>query len=142
MIDDMTAPSSEAIGAVTRWLEGERVEFKLVRELIIVSLSVGRAVELLHTRFSWWKQARCGQPRSVLRASTYSLPAPVAQAVTAVYGLHGLPLSQPCRTSSGAELHAMSAVVSPSVLASTYHIDSSRVNRTASNRQAVAEFQR
>lgn len=142
MIDDMTAPSSEAIGTVTRWLEAERVEFKVVRQLITVSLSVGRAVELLHTRFSWWTQApRCGQLRSVLRASTYSLPAPVAQAVTAVYGLHGLPLNQPCRTSSGAELHAMSTEVTPSVLALTYHIDSSRVNRTGSNRQAVAEFQ-
>merc|ERR1711948_85678 len=59
-------------------------------ELVEVSLTASSAAALLKTTFHHAASEATGQ--SVVRASDYSLPVQVEDAVAAVYGMHGLPL--------------------------------------------------
>ena len=90
---------------------------------------------LLKTKFRLVTNTATGQ--SILRASSFALPAAAADALAAVFGVHGLPLA-PKRS----RVTATDGVpaVTPAVLASTYNVTGVTVDRSGKNRQAVVEF--
>lgn len=88
-IDDLTAPEPAHLAAVTTWLRGAGVSFTVKRELVRVSTSVRAAAALLSTEFVTYVQP--GRA-ALIRATDYSLPVRVADAVSTIYGLHGMPL--------------------------------------------------
>ena len=141
-LDALTSPSVADVRAVSDWLRTEQgVSYEVERELVRVQTTVERATTLLQTRFAWRAIHESGP---LLRATDFSLPARVAQAVACVFGLHGLPLPErPPLRGSGALAARKAVKITPAVLATTYRLGSPLVNRTSSrNRQAVAEFQR
>ena len=133
-LDALTAPAPAHVAAVTTWLEGADVAYTRTRELLHVSTTVGAASTLLSTSFATYTDV---DGRAIVRAAAYSLPPAVDEAVSTIFGLHGLPLpmEKPLHAAPGV------AKVTPSVIAKTYSMGTPYVNRNGTNRQAVAEFQ-
>ena len=92
---------------------------------------------LLNTEFRRVLNAATGQ--SALRAGSFALPAGAAAAITAVFGVHGLPLP-PKRNQVTAVTPGQPALVTPTVIETTYGVAGVTVDRASKNRQAVAEF--
>jgi len=138
-VDAFTAPRGEDVRAVARWLSSLKGARIALGSQSLFNVECGRqeAEALLSTSFRTVGNAVTGQ--TALRASDFTIPAEVEAAVTAVIGLHGLPLPPKMRqTQSTSEAVAE---VTPSVIASTYGVSGVQVSGSAKNRQAVAEFQ-
>ena len=133
----LTAPAEADVKVVTSWLQEHSVPFAMERERIVVDTNIHTAQRLLGTRFGAYYRQEDG--RTIIRATALSLPARVAAATAAVLGLHGAPL--PSRRSTPKPDPSEPAKVTPTVLAQTYHVGTPYVDRTGSNKQAVAEFQ-
>lgn len=151
-IDGLTAPSASDVHAVASWLDKHGVRWQRDRETLSVSTTAAAASELLRTKFGVYERSSDG--RSIVRASDYELPASVASAVSAMFGLHGapLPVRAPllgrARADARGDSHGGSrsmpsapANVTPAVLAQTYGVILPYVDRAGKGRQAVAEFQ-
>ena len=134
-LDALTAPAPAHVAAVSTWLDAAGVAYTRQRELVHVSTTVGAASALLSTSFATYTDA---DGRSIVRAAAYSLPTAVDNAVATIFGLHGLPLPsmKPLNAAPGTI-----AKVTPSVIATTYTMGKPYVNRSGTNRHAVAEFQ-
>merc|ERR1711948_236042 len=108
-------------------------------ELVEVSLTASSAAALLKTTFHHAASEATGQ--SVVRASDYSLPAQVEDAVAAVYGMHGLPLP-PRKSIRGPNPFPPEPVnVTPAVIEKVYEIAGVKPSGSMKNKDAVAEFQ-
>merc|ERR1712072_308179 len=120
------------------WLNQEGVSVVSVwkNRSFLVEASVAGAEQLLSTSFRRLRNTKTGQ--TAIRASSYTIPAQVSGSVSAIFGLHGLPLPP---KPANLEPPAQPAAVTPAVLASQYNIKSVAVSRSDKNRQAVAEFQ-
>lgn len=132
----LTAASSRDMRTVVTWLDEHGIDYARDKHILHVRTTAEAASKLLHTEFGMYR--RSSDSRMVMRASDYELPASVALAVSAIFGLHGtpLPLPEPLTASSSAP-----AKVTPAVLAQTYHVDAPYVDRAGKGTQAVAEFQ-
>jgi tripeptidyl-peptidase-1 len=133
-VQALTAPAPSHIRSVTAWLDKHQVPYTRANELLRVSATVDSAAALLSTTFAKYTDSG---GRSIVRASAYSLPPDVAEAVATIFGLHGLPLPTAERNVRGSS----PAKVTPAVIATTYSMGTPYVNRKGNNRQAVAEFQ-
>jgi hypothetical protein len=108
---------------------------------VTATLNVSVASELLQTSFG--TVHRSGDTDStIVRAGRYGLPIDVAEAVAAVYGLHGLPTP----TNNGKQTRAAADneevfVVTPAIITSSYGPFAVAPTGELTNRQAVAEFQ-
>lgn len=139
-VASLSQPTESVVGTVKTWLaeiDGcDAVDMN--RELLSVECTVeGAQAALLTTLDTVHNEAT---KQSTLRAGDYSLPADVEQAVTTIYGLHGLPLPPKTRQSAEGDIPIMS---SPANISSTYNVkgDSAMGSYDVKNRQAVAEFQ-
>merc|ERR1711907_413437 len=137
-IDKLTSPSKSDVDAVRAWLNQEGVSVVSVwkNRSFLVEASVAGAEQLLSTSFRRLRNTKTGQ--TAIRASSYTIPALVSGSVSAIFGLHGLPLPP---KSPNPTLPTKPADVTPAVLASQYNIEGVAVSRSDKNRQAVAEFQ-
>jgi tripeptidyl-peptidase I len=131
----LTAPKDVHVQTVGAWLNQHSITYKRSREVLHVSTTVSAASALLDTWFATFSDSN---GRSIVRAATsYSLPTEVDEAISTIFGLHGLPLPlAPTLAVPGTP-----AKVTPAVIASTYTMGTPFVNRSGANRQAVAEFQ-
>lgn len=136
-LDALTAPSAADLAQVEAWLATAGVPFTRLagEETIEASLTVATAGALLKSSFSFVACVATGQ--GTLRAGNYWLPEAIHDKLSAVYGMHGLPL--PPRVS--AEPNPMTAKITPAVLAETYKISGVKPTGSNKTRQAVAEFQ-
>jgi tripeptidyl-peptidase-1 len=135
-LEKLTAPKASNFAAVVKWLDANGADYAVRSASIIdVITSVEIASKMLRSRFHAILHSK--QNKSIVRATDYSLPLEVEEAVAAIFGLHGLPLpsSDPFRPIASA------VEVTPSVLASTYNISGVSPTGSFKNRQAVAEFQ-
>jgi tripeptidyl-peptidase-1 len=138
-ISKLTAPSAADVAAVEGWLSESNVPFNRVGELVEVKLTATSAATLLGTTFHHAASDATGQ--SVVRASDYSLPAQVEDAVAAVYGMHGLPLP-PRKPILGPNPFPPEPVnVTPAVIEKVYEISGVKPSGSMKNKDAVAEFQ-
>jgi hypothetical protein len=131
----LTAPNQHDRLTVTGWLASRSVAYSLDGDRRIrVETPIAVAEELLQTKF--FTLVNPGHNQSVVRASSFELPAEVDAVVAAVFGLHGLPLPprKALRSTSIAK-------VTPAVLAKTYSVGGVVPAGSDSVRQAVAEFQ-
>lgn len=94
------------------------------------------ASTLLHTTYAWLAHASGAR---VLRAGAVTLPADVAAAASAVFGLHGLPVTT-AKPATGSFPH-QPADVTPAVIYETYSVGGVTVKPSTGTSQAVAEFQ-
>ena len=135
-IAQLTAPSPSDMNTIVSWLDKHEITYARDKHILHVSTTAEAAAKLLRTDFGMYR--RSSDSRIILRASDYNLPAAVAPAVAAIFGLHGTPLPhpEPLTASSSAP-----AAVTPAVLAQTYHADAPYVDRAGKGTQAVAEFQ-
>ena len=154
-IDEITAPAAADVAAVRSWLvpslrqsdcagldqhdcEFHLPQFHLGRPPRRPPPGAAAAVgSLLNTEFRRVLNAATGQ--SALRAGSFALPAGAAAAITAVFGVHGLPLP-PKRNQVTAVTPGQPALVTPTVIETTYGVAGVTVDRASKNRQAVAEF--
>jgi subtilase family serine protease len=137
-LDELTAPAAQDVAAVTEWLDAQAVNYTVRHSNVFVNTNVLAAEKLFSTNFHIAMRKESNQ--FVVRAGAYSLPATVNKALTAVFGLHGLPLP-PRQRKSPLEGTVEPASVTPAVLATDYGIKGVDVTRSTKNRQAVAEFQ-
>jgi tripeptidyl-peptidase-1 len=141
-VDEITAPTAVDVAAVRSWLTTEQfpgnVEESQAGHFFVLTAPAVAVAALLKTKFRRVTNAATSQ--TTLRASSFALPTAAADAVTAVFGVHGLPLP-PKRNRVMATDGIPS--VTPTVLASTYNVAGVTVDRSgkSKNRQAVAEFQ-
>lgn len=79
-VRSLVAPSAEAVGGVTAWLDGHGVRAFVDNDWVTVATTVGKANALLDTRFAWYEyeggQGQGGGARSApkLRTLRYGLP--------------------------------------------------------------------
>lgn len=135
-IAELTRPDRRDVKTVMRWLVGSGLSFELAHNGFAVRVT-GRAADaaaLLQTEFEVLLNADF--PTHLVRATDFTLPADVEAAVSAVFGLHGLPL--PAKTIAFPNAPAN---VTPAVIASTYSVSGVKPSGEKNNRMAVAEFQ-
>ena len=150
-INDITTPTAADVTAVRSWLIAEQFEGSVEEaqggRLFVLTAPATAMGALLKTQFRRVTNVVTGQ--TTLRASSFALPAATAAAVAAVFGVHGLPLPpkhklllSPNQQPNNVD-PADPAVVTPTVIASTYKVTGVVVDRSSKNRnrQAVAEFQ-
>ena len=148
-VNELTAPSASDLAAVAAWLAPAAVGAieTLPSGAVRARLHAGRAAALLRTSFTEIEEAASG--RRLVRAGAYTLPAPIAAAVEAIFGLHGLPLpptEKYVRSSAGRRLQpgpppSPVPKVVPSVIVDQYQMGSAKASGNVKCRQAVAEFQ-
>ena len=141
-LDEIIAPKEEDTQAVLSWLVDNGFTYHRIGvSNIAVRTTARAAASLLNTKFSVIRNNEASQ--EVVRAGDYELPAAIHNAVSAVFGLHGLPLPAREVTKPPPMPHRPKppANVTPAVLYSTYGIKLGKVSRSAKNQQAVAEFQ-
>ena len=141
-VDEITAPAAADVTAVRSWLREQfagNVDEVRAGRLFVLTAPATTVGALLQTKFRRVTNAATGQ--TALRASSFTLPAAAAAAVTAVFGVHGLPLP-PKRNRAPTATDGIPPVT-PAVIASTYNVAGVTVDRSGTNRnrQAVAEFQ-
>ena len=148
----LTAPAPADAAAVRAWLDGSActVMHCSTDRLLNVKCTAAAASDLLATSFNTLTNAATGQ--SVVKAAALTLPDNVDAAVSAFFGLHGLPLP-PKRSNRAAtatvwnmpivaeSAPSMPANVTPAVIAEVYKVSGVTVDRASKNKQAVAEFQ-
>ncbi len=142
-VDNITAPAVEDLQTVHTWLESvPGVTLAFMREdgrAVAATMPVAIAESLFRTTFRLLTNSQTGQ--QALRASEFTLPPQVAAATQSLSGLHGLPLPPRSFTLDAAASPAKPANVTPAVITKQYGITGVKVDRSSSNRQAVAEFQ-
>merc|ERR1712166_68988 len=108
LIDRLTAPDAADTAAIRQWLTfvGARV-YETKGRYFAVECTRANAEALLSTSFRWVMNQATGQ--TVVRASNFTIPDALKDAVHAVFGLHGLPL--PPRKSSSFESSVMPSVI-------------------------------
>lgn len=134
-INDLTRPHAEDFQRVFDWLANHNIAFSQQHSQISVTCTVAQAEALLSTEFRVIASPNEGS--KVIKAGDFELPASVAFSVSTILGLHGIPLPTPEPLGAA----AAPADVTPAVLAQTYSISGVTVSRSATVRQAVAEFQ-
>lgn len=134
-IDEIVAPKTEDVQAVTSWLTSNGVGYQRKGvSTIDARTTASKAAELLKTDFHVARHD--ADNYAVVQAGDYELPAAIHSAVSAVFGLHGLPIPRNVL----APPH-MRANVTSSVIYSTYGVDFKKASRSDKNVQAVVEFQ-
>lgn len=112
------------------------IAYTIRAENVRVETTVERASRLLDTTFRTVTHRESG--KTVIRAADYRLPADVAEAVAAVFGLHGAPVPRP-QVIRSQRVGDEPASVTPKVLYDTYSVGGVTVNRGGKNIQGVAE---
>ena len=151
-LDELTAPAPADISALEAWLKASpcTITTDVRRRLYRATCAVSDASNLLSTSFRRHVHRESGQ--HTVRAADFSLPHDVANAVSAVFGLHGVPLPRRLPSAiagrvgggvGGGGSRTLPVAVTPSVIADVYHVSGVHVRRDPlyRNRQAVAEFQ-
>lgn len=135
---ELTQPNKEDMDVVLQWLHQiQGVSYQVTNgRNVRVTASVKAAETLLQTTFRSLYSEKTQQ--RLLRASDYTIPDKVNEAIGAIFGLHGMPL--PPKSPLGASL-PHPAAVTPAVLASTYSVSGVTPSGSDSNRMAVAEFE-
>jgi hypothetical protein len=135
-IKAITRPTARRMTAVTDWLDTQKCRYTIEAHNVLVETTVENAEVMLGTHFHTLINRRFKQ--SVVRCGDYSLPNEVHEHVSAIFGLHGLPL--PPKPNS---LQASTYIppITPEVIIDAYNIAGVNVTRSERNRQAVAEFQ-
>jgi len=138
LIDRLTAPDAADTAAIRQWLTavGARV-YETKGRYFAVECTRANAEALLSTSFRWVMNQATGQ--TVVRASNFTIPDALKDAVHAVFGLHGLPLP-PRKVAAIQGLPPASRNATPATIASVYKIGGVNVSRSEQNRQAVAAF--
>ena len=139
-VDEITGPTEADVAAVRSWLIAEQfagdVEETQAGRFFVLTAPATAVGALLKTTFRRVTNVATGQ--TTLRASSFALPAATADAVTAVFGVHGLPL--PPKRNRATVTDGIPPVT-PTVIASTYNVTGVTVDRSGKNCQAVVEFQ-
>lgn len=135
-VAELTQPEGAHAAAVTEWLSQAVLNFTVSGGggVVELKLTTGLAAQLFQTAFRFVLNNHTGQ--QVVQALDYRLPASIAASVSAVYGLHGLPLPQGPRRPITRKM----AAVTPAVLTKTYNV-SIPAGPSTKKSQAVAEFQ-
>lgn len=135
-VAELTKPEDAHAAAVTEWLSQAFLNFTVSGggRVVELQLTTGLAAPLFQTDFRFVLNSCTGQ--QVVQALDYRLPAPIAASVSAVYGLHGLPLPPRPRR----PIKEKVAAVTPAVLTKTYNV-SIPAGPSTKKSQAVAEFQ-
>jgi len=138
-LNDLTAPSVADLAQVEEWLAAAGVPSTRLagEETIEASFTAATAGALLGCSFSFVVNDATGQ--RALRAGDYRLPNAIHDAVSAVYGMHGLPL--PPRASTVAGPDSQAEKITPAVIAETYKVTGVKPSGSSQTTQAVAEFQ-
>lgn len=131
-----TKPDPEYFKTVMDWLRSHGVSSKAYGSNVIFRAAPSKIEEIFKTRVRSVRNAETGMKK--LRAGTYTLPSHLEEKVTAVYGLHGMPL--PIRKLE-AKAGKTPVEVNPDVIIKRYQVGGVQVTRGLINRQAVAEFQ-
>ncbi|KAK4097063.1 subtilisin-like protein [Parathielavia hyrcaniae] len=71
-----TAPSDDAVSAVTSWLQDHAIQPTVDHDWVSFTTTVRTAAELLDTQFAWYRYSHSGRP--ALRTLSYSVPGRVA----------------------------------------------------------------
>jgi subtilase family serine protease len=135
-IDALCKPDEADLSTVWDWATAGGCEVTFVREMATIGCSKPHAEKLLGAEIR--RVANDLTKQSALRAGSFTLPNHVDNAVTAVYGLHGLPL--PPRRVLPSDV-AAGPKITPDVLRSLYSVGTAVGSSNVNNRQAVAEFQ-
>jgi tripeptidyl-peptidase-1 len=145
-VQQLTAPSSVARESVEAWLRTADVKYtyRAATGTFEADGSVTAVQSLLSTHVTELYNIHTEQVQ--LRGGDVTIPSGVEEHVSAVYGVHGLPLPPATSASSRSSTDArdtsgLPAEVTPKVIASAYDIGGVSVSRGTKNRQAVAEFQ-
>ena len=125
-LDGLVAPAAEDMAAVKGWLDEHHLSYHQVGvSNLVVSTTVAKASAALTTRFH--KIFNLKHSQSVVRASNYYLPTNVHNAVSAVFGLHGLSIPPQKPLIAQSILPAKPASVTPDVLETTYNVEGVKV---------------
>jgi len=140
----LTAPQKTTIDTVERWLNEAGIRFTRRNELVRATLTASDASDLLHTQFHHVGSKTTAQ--ATTRAGDFSLPKKIHDSISAIYGLHGLPLPPKGGIPSSHQIHPASigprkeVNVTPALIRHTYNVSGVVASGSLKNRQAVAEF--
>ena len=137
-LDALVAPEPADVAAVISWLAKAGVEpSELSGNRIKCKTTVQTASSLLKTKFSFYYSN--AEEISVPRPGAYALPDHIEPLVSAIFGIHGLPVRRRERIGLGDDPKA--AKVTPDVLKEVYNISGVTIDPSSKNVRAVAEFQ-
>lgn len=144
-----TAPSAEAVAAVSSWLSSHDVVHSMqpVTQAVTAHMTVAKAQSLFGpTKFHelQCRSSECGLGTTAIVGDSVSVPQSIRQHLEAVFGIHGLPLpasgsrtmQQPTATAPSVK----PVLVTPSVIRHVYNVSGVTPSGSLTNRQAVAEF--
>ncbi|KAK3897520.1 peptidase S8/S53 domain-containing protein [Staphylotrichum tortipilum] len=152
-----TAPSDDAVAAVTDWLRDHAIQPVVDHDWISFTTTVRTANQLLGTQFAWYKHLD-GLAPPALRALAYSLPDDIAAHISlvqpttrfsslgarrsAIFDLHPLDLGSDSRAALATDVAGSSgctSTVTPDCLRELYNIHYKPV-KPADNKVAFASF--
>jgi tripeptidyl-peptidase-1 len=135
---DLTAPTKKDLHKVTDWLDANGISYKVDNgRSIEVMTTIAQAERLLSTTY---RTLRDAEGRTVVRAGDYTIPEDVDQVISGRFGLHGVPVPNMGPLTSNVD-DGFGDNITPDVIHSTYNVSGVTPSGSASNRQAVAEFQ-
>ena len=139
-VDHLTVPTEASLTAVLEWFRdhGVQYHFRTASNVDVIT-SAHKAGQMLRTQFYEIRHRDAGL--SVVRAGDFSVPSSVHESLTAIFGLHGLPLLRTKQFIISTSGPSQAAKVTPQVIRSTYNISGVKITGGLKNRQAVAEFQ-
>lgn len=133
-VNEFTAPSPADYTRVEKWMKRLDVVTERHLDTIKCTTTVGRASTLFNATFHEIRDTVSDDVR--VQAGAYIVPGDIASSVSAVFGLHGLPLpkTEPIMPSAPPS-------VGVKTLVDAYNVTGVTPTGSASARQAVAEFQ-
>ena len=145
-VQDLTKPSEKTYIMLNKWFDesGARIsKFEPLQggAVLRLTMSVNDIRTLFKTTVTRIK--RSGSKDTRLRAGDLKIPSYVSNEISAIFGLHGLPLP---KRSTFVALRSKAAAVSPAsvtptLIGNTYNASNRRGTVGKASRQAVGEFQ-
>lgn len=143
-LDELTAPTPDDFWRVRTWLATELKDEQLTivrQRWIKVSCRASVAGRLFSADFNRIsRKAANGRTQTRLIATTYSLPLEVKEAITAVYGLQGVPVPHPTPTQPLEVPLYGPPPVAIKDLKQLYNISDPPATLSPTNKQAVVGF--
>lgn len=136
-VNDMTRPDERTYRVVYEWLKSENLADKTRAVQGGSALNIEATVKEIERVFNTKVDMVTDGAKVKARAADFTLPEGIAGHVTAVFGMHGLPLphNKFVAASNGP------APVTPEVIGNTYNSSNLFGTSDVKNRQAVGEYQ-
>ncbi len=144
-VQDLTKPSEKTYSMLNKWFDESGARISKVEPLqggavLRLTMSVKDIRTLFKTTVTHIKLS--GSEDTKLRAGDLKIPSYVSNEISAIFGLHGLPLPKRSKfVALRSKAAGSPASVTPTLIGKTYNASNRRGTVGKASRQAVGEFQ-